>query len=78
MYHRLNLKIRGGVDFVTSLIVLDSKGIAVILGMDWLSNHRVPIDCAKKFVKLTTPNMKELSISQSLYSQLKELPTVWS
>jgi hypothetical protein len=43
MCHRLNLKIRG-VDFVVSLIVLDSKGIDVILGMDWLSKHKVPIE----------------------------------
>jgi hypothetical protein len=40
---RLNLKMRG-VDFVTSLIGLDSKGIDVILGMDWLSKHKVPIE----------------------------------
>jgi hypothetical protein len=33
---KVNLKIRG-VDFVANLIVLESKGIDVILGMDWLS-----------------------------------------
>jgi hypothetical protein len=32
MCHRLNLKIRG-VDFVVSLIVLDSKGIDVTFGI---------------------------------------------
>jgi hypothetical protein len=52
-------KIRG-VDFVTNLIVLESKGIDVILGMDWLSKHKVLIDDAKKSVKLTTPDGKEL------------------
>jgi hypothetical protein len=31
---KVNLKIRGGVDFVANLIVLESKGIDVILGMD--------------------------------------------
>jgi hypothetical protein len=31
---KVNLKIRG-VDFVTNPIVLESKGIHVILGMDW-------------------------------------------
>jgi hypothetical protein len=36
--HELNLKIRG-VDFIVNLIVLDSKGIDVILRMGWLSNH---------------------------------------
>jgi hypothetical protein len=39
---------------------LESKGIDVILGMDWLSKHKVPIDYAKKTIKLTTPNGKEL------------------
>jgi hypothetical protein len=41
---KVNLKIRG-VDFTTNLIVLESKGIDVILGMDWLSKHKVLIDC---------------------------------
>jgi hypothetical protein len=34
--------------------------IDFILGMDWLSKHKVLIDCAKKSVKLTTPDGKEL------------------
>jgi hypothetical protein len=61
----LNLKIRG-VDFVANLIVLDSKVIDVIFGMDWLSKNKVPIYLAKKSIKLTTSDGKELSISQSL------------
>jgi hypothetical protein len=36
------------------------KGIDVILGIDWLSKHKVLIDCAKKSVKLTTLNGNEL------------------
>jgi hypothetical protein len=59
LYPKVNLKIRE-VDFVTNLIVLESKGIDIILGMDWLSKHKVLIDCAKKSVKLTTPDGKEL------------------
>jgi hypothetical protein len=55
----VNLKIRG-VDFVANLIVLESKGIDLILGMDWLSKHKVLIDCAKKSVKLTTLEGKEI------------------
>jgi hypothetical protein len=39
---------------------LESKGIDVILGMDWLSKHKVLIDYAKKFIKLTTPEGKEM------------------
>jgi hypothetical protein len=43
---KVNLKIRG-VDFVANLNIMESKGIDVILGMDWLSKHKVLIDCAK-------------------------------
>jgi hypothetical protein len=56
---KVNLKIRG-VDFVANLIVLESKGIDIILGMDWLSKDKVLIDYTKKSVKLTTPDGKEL------------------
>jgi hypothetical protein len=55
----VNLKIRG-VDFVANLIVLESKGIDIILGMDWLSKHKVLINCTKKSIKLTTPDGKKL------------------
>jgi hypothetical protein len=61
----VNLKIRG-VDFVTNLIVLESKGIDVILEMDLLSKHKVHIDCAKKSVKLTTPEAKEMDLVAKL------------
>jgi hypothetical protein len=56
---KVNLKIRG-VDFIANLIVLESKGIDVILEMDWLSKHKVLIDCAKKSVKLTTSEGKKM------------------
>jgi hypothetical protein len=55
----VNLKIRG-VHFVTDVIALESKGIGMIVGMDWLSKHKVLIDDTKKSVKLTTPDGKEL------------------
>jgi hypothetical protein len=58
---KVNLKIRG-VDFVFNLIVLESMGIDVILGMDWLSKYKVLIDYAKKSIKLTTPDGKELEV----------------
>jgi hypothetical protein len=41
-------------------LVLESKGIDIILGMDWLSKHKVLIHYAKKSIKLTTPDEKEL------------------
>jgi hypothetical protein len=39
---------------------LESKGIYIILGMDWLGKHKVLINCAKKSIKLTTLDGKEL------------------
>jgi hypothetical protein len=39
---------------------LESKGIDVILRMDWLSKYKVLIDCAKKSVKLITLDGMEL------------------
>jgi hypothetical protein len=54
---KVNLKIRG-VDFISNLTVMESKGIDISLRMDWLSIHKVLIDYAKKVVKLTTPEGK--------------------
>jgi hypothetical protein len=42
-----------GVYFSSNLILLDSKGIDVILGMDWLSKYDGVIQCARKAVRLT-------------------------
>jgi hypothetical protein len=37
---KVSILIRGrGVKFLANLIVLESKGIDVIFGMDWLSKH---------------------------------------
>jgi hypothetical protein len=56
---RVNIKIKG-VDIIANLIIQDCKGTDVILWMDWLSKHKVLIDCAKKSVKLTTKDGKLL------------------
>jgi hypothetical protein len=42
-----------GVDFLANLIVLDSKGIDIILGMDWLRKYDGVILCAKRAIRLT-------------------------
>jgi hypothetical protein len=56
---KVNIIIRG-VEFLSILIVLKSKGIDVILGMDWLSKHNGMIDCAKNAVRLIPSGGKEL------------------
>jgi hypothetical protein len=56
---KVSILIRG-VEFLASLTVLESKGIDVILGMDWLSKHNGLIDCANKAERLTSGSGKEL------------------
>jgi hypothetical protein len=46
-----------GVDFPSNLILLDSKGIDIILGMDWLSKYDGVIQCVRKAVKLTKKDL---------------------
>jgi hypothetical protein len=56
---KVSILIRG-VEFLANLKVLESKGIDVILRMDWLSKHNGLIGCAKKVVRLTPSSGKEL------------------
>nr|CAH67149.1 OSIGBa0122F23.6 [Oryza sativa] len=53
------------VPFPSSLILLESKDLDVILGMDWLSCHRGVIDCANRKVTLTHSNGKIVSFFAS-------------
>jgi hypothetical protein len=41
-----------GIAFLASLIVLGTKGLEVVLGMDWMSQHQGVIDCAKKTITM--------------------------
>jgi hypothetical protein len=56
---KVSILIRG-VEFLANLIVLESKGFDMILGMDWLSKNKGMINCAKKAVRLTTSSGKEM------------------
>jgi hypothetical protein len=48
----ISITIRG-VDFLANLIVLDSKGMDIILAMDWLRKYDRVILCAKRSIRLT-------------------------
>src|SRR5438552_1115736 len=52
---KLKLKIRG-VEFPANLIILDSKGVDIILGMDWLTRYKGVVDYATKSTQLTHPD----------------------
>jgi hypothetical protein len=59
-----------GVDFLSNLIITDSQGIYIILGMDWLSKYDRVILCAKRAICLTQEDgttmefMAEISANQ--------------
>jgi hypothetical protein len=42
-----------GVDFLVNLIIIDSKGIDIILVMDWLRKYDGVILCTKRVIRLT-------------------------
>ena len=46
--------------FPSNLVILESQGLDVILGMDWLSMYGGNIDCASKSILLTTPEGKRI------------------
>ena len=75
---RVSIKIRG-VEFSAKLIVIDSIGIDVILGMETLTQWGVKIDCANRTVDLTAPDGQRVGISASspsgLLHQMEGRPT---
>ena len=46
--------------FPSDLIILESQGLDVILGMDWMSKYRGSIDCVSRSICLTTPEGKRI------------------
>ena len=46
--------------FPSYLIILESQGLDIILGMDRLSKYGGSIDCASKSILLTTPEGKRI------------------
>ena len=52
-----------GLKFYANLIVLESKGLDVILGMDWLTTNKGFIDCFNRTVILTHHQGKKIKVS---------------
>jgi hypothetical protein len=42
-----------GVPFKANLIILGTKGLDVVLGMDWMSKYQGHLDCARKAISMT-------------------------
>ncbi|CAN6362592.1 unnamed protein product [Urochloa humidicola] len=49
--------------FKVDLTMLESVGIHVILGMDWMTKHKGVISCDPRFVSLTHPNGQEIKFT---------------
>jgi hypothetical protein len=68
-----------GVEFSANLMVLDTKGIDVILGMETLVRWGVRIDCAQRTVHLSAPDGQEVTVSASepsgILCQMEARPT---
>jgi hypothetical protein len=76
-----------GVVFPTSLVVLNSHGIDVILGMDWLTKYRGNIACAERTITVTNhqgktitchirPSLLDLTIHGLKVENLEDVPIV--
>jgi hypothetical protein len=61
----ISITIRG-VDFLANLIVLDSMGIDIILGMDWLRKYDRVILCTKRALRLTKQNGTIMEFSAAI------------
>ena len=46
----------GDYKFLSSPIILGDSDIDLILGIDWLSKHKVQLDCAARQIQLTHPS----------------------
>src|SRR5512135_3023981 len=66
-----------GVPFLANLILLESKDLDVILGMDWLPKHKGVIDCANRKVTLISNDGRVVIVhalsSESLRSRLNQI-----
>jgi hypothetical protein len=68
---QVNLKIKE-IDFEADLVIITSRWIDVILGMDWLVKHDRIILCAKKFVLLTSPQGQRIEFVATANPKKKE------
>jgi hypothetical protein len=58
----------GSKVFQTNLLTLGLDGIDVILGMDWMTNHKVTLGIAERRIEITSPGVG----ASTLYLPLRE------
>jgi hypothetical protein len=67
-----NIEIRG-LSFLVELIILESSGINVILGIDYLTKYDGVISCAKRMVTLTSPQGERTKVNVSMAATAKAM-----
>jgi hypothetical protein len=72
-----------GIDLRANLIILESRGIDVILGMGWLTACDAMIQCAKRSILLTSPTGERIEVTAdppspttSIVNQLEDIRMV--
>jgi hypothetical protein len=55
-----------GISFLVELIILESSGIDVILGIDYLTKYDGVISCAKRMITLTSPQGERIYVNVSM------------
>src|SRR3954453_3084530 len=63
----------GKYKFPVNLIILNSQGLDVILGMDWMTKYKGVLYCANHTVTLTTPDNKRIRLKTNFESKGSKL-----
>jgi hypothetical protein len=63
-----------GLSFLVELIILESSGIDVILGIDYLTKYDGVISYAKRMVTLTSPQEERIEVNVSMPTTAELLP----
>jgi hypothetical protein len=75
----------GSKIFQTNLLTLGLDGIDVILGMDWMTHHKVLLDITERRIEITSPAvgvstlylpLRDPSAHVSIATSLEEIPVV--
>ncbi|VFQ95852.1 unnamed protein product [Cuscuta campestris] len=71
IYHRCPLSAQGK-QFPADLIELPHKEFDIILGMDWLTEHRAVVDCSSQTVWLRADDGSDVSLSGEVFPKAPE------
>jgi hypothetical protein len=58
-----------GVAFKVNPIVLRTIGIDLVLGIDWIKQHRAVIQCQEKYVVVTFPSGDRICVEVEVQAQ---------